>query len=242
MNGEYVGKGQDLGNGIVLVSVCSPLQSQQHWPIMWDVLWLNADSAESKRGKTHWPKCNVRTNQLPSLALHELVSNDQTYKCRYLFIKISQNYTSSSRGRLCLDIRYLKSRETLAVAARPSPPSFLSKRIIIIIFSWLFPSSLWDVKFGANILNHVWEKKRKKKTCGLQSAVFSLFTVSSANSSCRPSRRIVEMIQFKNIHRQTDIPSFSAFRFLGSACVPKLTQKTNSRLPFFFFFFFLHGP
>lgn len=85
-------------------------------------------------------------------------------------------------------------------------------------------------------------KKTEKKTCGLQSAVFSLFTVSSANSSCRPSRCIVEMIQFKNIHRQTDIPSFSAFRFLGSACVPKLTQKTNSRLPFFFFFFFLHGP
>ena len=153
----------------------------------------------------------------------------------------SRNYPSS-RGRLCLDIRYLKSPETLAAAARPSPPSLLSKRIIIIIFSWLFPSSLWDVKFGANVINHVCKKKKKKKRKrGLQSAVFSLLTVSSANFSRRPSRRTVEMIQFKIIHRQTDIPSFSAFRFFGSACNPKLTQKNNSRLPFFFFFF-LQGP
>ena len=85
------------------------------------------------------------------------------------------------------------------------------------------------------------EKKKKKKKETWASIGSFQFVHSKFGKFFRPSRRTVEMIQFKIIHRQTDIPSFSAFRFFGSACNPKLTQKNNSRLPFFFFFF-LQGP
>ena len=148
----------------------------------------------------------------------------------------SRNYPSS-RGRLCLDIRYLKSPETLAAAARPSPPSLLSKRIIIIIFSWLFPSSLWDVKFGANVINHVWKKKKKKRKRGLQSAVFSLFTVSSANFS-DPRDALWRWFNSKSYTGKLTFPPSLRLDSSVQLAIPNWHKKTTQGFHFFFFFFF----